>query len=272
MGKPDLVIRGGTIYDGLGGAPYVADIAVTDGRIAAVGALAEIGRDEIDAAGLMITPGFVDVHTHYDGQMTWSSRMNPSSSHGVTTVVMGNCGVGFAPCRPRDRHRLIQLLEGVEDIPELVMSEGLPWDWETFPDYVAALQRRPHDIDYAVQLPHAALRVYVMGDRAVDRAEATAEDLRQMRVLAHEAVLAGALGFGTSRSIYHRSPDGAVIPTAHVADPELTAIAEGMRDAGGGSIQVLLEAEHTADGLKNCTQRRQEHWLAALLHAVTNPG
>jgi N-acyl-D-aspartate/D-glutamate deacylase len=163
-------------------------------------------------------------------------------------VVTGNCGVGFAPCKPGDRQRLIKLLEGVEDIPEIVMSEGLPWDWQTFPEYVDAVKRRPHDIDYAMQLPHAALRVYVMGERAIDRAEARPEDLTQMRTLACEAIEAGALGFGTSRSIFHRSPDGSVIPTAHVDEPELAAIAEGMHEGGGGSIQVLLQAEDgTAD-------------------------
>jgi N-acyl-D-amino-acid deacylase len=242
--RPDLIIRGGTIYDGLGAEPYTADIAICGGTISAIGWVEGSAAEEIDAVGLMVTPGFVDIHTHYDGQLTWSSQLSPSSSHGVTTVVTGNCGVGFAPCKAGDRQRLIKLLEGVEDIPEVVMSEGLPWDWETFPEYVEAVKRRPHDIDYAVQLPHAALRVYVMGERALDRAEARPEDLRQMRRLAREAIEAGALGFGTSRSIFHRSPDGSVIPTAHVDEPELTAIVEGMRDGGGGSIQVLLQAEN----------------------------
>jgi N-acyl-D-amino-acid deacylase len=236
----DLVIRGGTVFDGSGGEPYEADVAVTGGRIAAVGDFAGKGREEIDARGRMVTPGFVDAHTHYDGQLIWSERLSPSSSHGVTTVATGNCGVGFAPCRPEDHTRLIKLLEGVEDMPEVVLADGLTWDWESFPEFVEAVQRRRHDLDFALQLPHAALRMYVMGERAADGAQATPEEIARMRVLAREAVEAGAFGFGTSRSIFHTTLAGEIIPTAHSPEDELTAIAEGVRDGGGGVIQAIL--------------------------------
>jgi N-acyl-D-aspartate/D-glutamate deacylase len=239
----DLVIRGGTIFDGTGGEPFVGDVAIANGRIIAVGAFEGRGREEIDAAGKMVTPGFIDVHTHYDGQLIWAERLSPSSSHGVTTVVTGNCGVGFAPCRPQDHTRLIKLLEGVEDMPEVVLADGLTWDWESFPEFIAALKRRRHDIDYAVQLPHAALRMYVMGERAADHAVATDEDMAQMRRLAREAIEAGALGLGTSRNIFHTTLDGTVIPTAHTPEAELKAIAEGMAEAGGGVIQSILNIE-----------------------------
>jgi N-acyl-D-aspartate/D-glutamate deacylase len=239
----DLVIRGGTVFDGSGGAPFEADVAVSNGKITAVGAFAGSGREEIDARGRMVTPGFVDAHTHYDGQLIWSERLSPSSSHGVTTVATGNCGVGFAPCRPEDHTRLIKLLEGVEDMPEVVLAHGLTWDWESFPQFVQAVKRRRHDLDFVLQLPHAALRMYVMGERAADRAEATADDIARMRALAREAVQAGAFGFGTSRSIFHTTLDGQVIPTAHSPEHELTAIAEGLRDGGGGVIQAILNVQ-----------------------------
>ena len=246
----DLVIRGGTVFDGSGGEPFEADVAVADGKIVAVGAFAGSGREEIDARGHMVTPGFVDVHTHYDGQLIWAERMSPSSSHGVTTVATGNCGVGFAPCRPDDHMRLIKLLEGVEDMPEVVLADGLTWDWESFPEFVQAVKRRRHDLDFALQLPHAALRMYVMGERAVDRAEATDVDIARMRSLAREAVQAGAFGFGTSRSIFHTTLDGQIIPTAHSPEAELTAIAEGVRDGGGGVIQAVLNVQEPRPDLE----------------------
>lgn len=239
----DLVIRGGTVFDGSGGEPFEADVAVADGRVICVGAFAGSGREEIDARGRMVTPGFVDVHTHYDGQLIWSERLSPSSSHGVTTVATGNCGVGFAPCRPEDHTRLIKLLEGVEDMPEVVLADGLTWDWESFPQFVEAVKRRRHDLDFALQLPHSALRMYVMGERALDRAEATSEEIARMRDLAREAVQAGAFGFGTSRNIFHTTLAGEVIPTAHTPEAELTAIAQGVRDGGGGVIQAILNVE-----------------------------
>lgn len=246
----DLVIRGGTVFDGSGAAGFVADVAIKDGKIIAVGAFAGAGREEIDATGKMVTPGFIDVHTHYDGQLIWAERMSPSSSHGVTTVVTGNCGVGFAPCRPADHTRLIKLLEGVEDMPEVVLADGLTWDWESFPEFVEALKRRRHDIDFAVQLPHAALRMYVMGERAADFEVATEADLAKMRVLAREAIEAGALGLGTSRNIFHTNLDGTVIPTAHTPEAEYKAIAEGMNEAGGGVIQAILNVQYPKPDLE----------------------
>ena len=241
----DLVVRGGTVFDGSGGAPCAADVAVQDGRIAAVGQIAGSGREEIDAKGLMVTPGFVDVHTHYDGQATWDERFSPSSGHGVTTVVMGNCGVGFAPCRPEDRDTLIKVMEGVEDIPEIVMREGVPWNWESFPEYLDALAQKRCDIDFATQVPHAPLRVFVMGRRGVEREPATAADMAAMAKLVEEGLEAGALGFSTSRSLFHRTSEGALTPTITAAEEELAAIARGMGRAGKGVIQLLDDFQDT---------------------------
>jgi N-acyl-D-amino-acid deacylase len=236
----DLIIRGGTIVDGSGGEPFVADVAVKDGKIAAIGAVAESAAEEIDATGKLVTPGFVDIHTHYDGQAIWSDRLNPSSSHGVTTVVVGNCGVGFAPCRAADHDLLIKVMEGVEDIPGVVMAEGLPWNWETFPEYLDALEARPRDIDVAAYLPHSPLRVYAMGARGAGRETATAEDLTTMRGLAREAIKAGAVGFASSRQFIHRTKAGEQIPSFDAADAELAAVAQGLADAGDGVVQVVL--------------------------------
>ena len=179
----DLVIRGGIVVDGTGAAPFEADVALKDGAIAVVGRVSGSGVEEIDARGQVVTPGFVDIHTHYDGQATWDERMQPSSWHGVTTVVMGNCGVGFAPCKPQDHDRLIRLMEGVEDIPFPVLTEGLPWNWESYPDYLDALQDRAFDVDIGSQLPHAALRVFVMGERGVNREPATPVDIAAMAAM-----------------------------------------------------------------------------------------
>ncbi len=245
----DLVIRNGTVLDGTGAEPREADIAVQDGRIAAVGRIAGAGREEIDAKGLAVTPGFVDIHTHYDGQVTWDDRFTPSSGHGVTTVLMGNCGVGFAPCQPQDRDTLIKVMEGVEDIPELVMREGVPWNWQSFPDYLDALAARRCDIDFATQVPHAPVRVFVMGQRGVEREPATAEDMAAMSALVEEGVNAGALGFSTSRSLFHRTSEGVLTPTITAAEEELTAIARGLRRAGKGVIQLLDDfADTTTEG------------------------
>jgi N-acyl-D-aspartate/D-glutamate deacylase len=242
MDRPyDLVIRGGIVYDGLGGAPFEGDVAVKDGRIAAVGEVRGAGAEEIDAKGKIVGPGFVDIHTHYDGQATWESRMQPSSWHGVTTVVMGNCGVGFAPCRAEDHDRLVRLMEGVEDIPFPVLSEGLPWNWRSYPDYLDRLGERRFDVDIGSQLPHAALRVYVMGQRGVDREPATADDIAAMAALAKEAMEAGALGFGTSRTLNHRSSDGSPIATLTAGEDELTGIALGIAAAGRGVLQVVSD-------------------------------
>ena len=245
----DLIVRNGTVIDGTGVEPREADVAVQDGRIAAIGRIDGGGRGEIDARGLAVTPGFVDIHTHYDGQVTWDDRFSPSSGHGVTTVLMGNCGVGFAPCRPEDRDALMNVMEGVEDIPELVMREGVPWNWQSFPDYLDALSRRQCDIDFATQVPHAPLRVFVMGRRGVDREPANASDMAEMAKLVQEGLDAGALGFSTSRSLFHRTPDGALTPTITAGEEELAAIARGMRRAGKGVIQLLDDfADTTAEG------------------------
>ncbi|HEV7158275.1 MAG TPA: amidohydrolase family protein [Caulobacteraceae bacterium] len=237
----DLVIRGGEVFDGSGEAGLEADVAVKDGVIAEVGKIAGEGTEEIDARGHIVTPGFVDIHTHYDGQATWDQRMQPSSWHGVTTVVMGNCGVGFAPCRADDHDRLVRLMEGVEDIPFPVLSEGLPWNWESYPDYLDALAARAFDVDIGSQLPHAALRVFVMGQRGVDREPATAADTAAMGLLARQAAEAGALGFGTSRTLNHRTSDGALIPTLTAGEDELTGIALGFKAAGAGVLQVVSD-------------------------------
>ncbi|MFV1365975.1 amidohydrolase family protein [Mycolicibacterium elephantis] len=235
----DLVIRGGTIVDGLGGEPYVGDVALSNGVIAAVGTVDGAGTREIDATGLLVTPGFVDLHTHYDGQAVWSDRLTPSSAHGVTTAVMGNCGVGFAPCRAEDHDVLVDVMAGVEDIPGVVMVDGLPWNWETFPEFLDALEARHRDIDVAALLPHSPLRVYVMGSRGVDREPATPEDLAMMRKLAAEAVQVGALGFASSRFTLHKTQSGRPIPSYDADRAEIEAIARGVEDAGGGLIQFV---------------------------------
>ncbi|HEY5105891.1 MAG TPA: amidohydrolase family protein [Caulobacteraceae bacterium] len=237
----DLVIRGGRVFDGTGGPARLADIAVAGGLIAAVGEFAGSGAEEIDARGMIVTPGFVDIHTHYDGQATWDARMQPSSWHGVSTVVMGNCGVGFAPCRPADHDRLIRLMEGVEDIPFPVLSQGLGWNWQSYPDYLDALEGRSFDVDVGSQLPHAALRVFVMGERGANREPATGADIEAMAALAQRAVSAGALGFSTSRTLNHKTSDGQPTPTLTAAEDELTGIAMGLAAAGKGVLQVVSD-------------------------------
>lgn len=238
----DLVIRSGTLVDGSGAPPVTGDVAVRDGWIAAVGTVRGRGAEEIDAAGLLVTPGFVDVHTHYDGQLVWSDRVTPSSDHGVTTVIIGNCGIGFAPCRPQDRKALIQLMEGVEDIPGAVTEEGLTWDWESFPEYLDALERRTHDIDIGVLIPHSPIRVYAMGERGLQREPASAEDRARMRQLLREGLAAGALGFGTSRLAVHKSSAGEYIPSFDAAEVELREIAEELRAADAGVFQIVTNA------------------------------
>jgi N-acyl-D-aspartate/D-glutamate deacylase len=237
----DLVIRGGTVVDGRGGPSVRADVAVRGGLIACVGEVAGRGTTEIDAEGLVVAPGFVDVHTHYDGQATWAEQLTPSSWHGVTTVVTGNCGVGFAPCRPEDHDMLVRLMEGVEDIPGAVLSEGLSWDWESFPEFLAAIESRPHDIDLAVQLPHGPLRVYVMGERGANLEAATRDDIAEMAALTREALLAGAIGFSSSRTLNHRTSDGKPTPSLSAAEDELLGIAGALADTGRGVLQFVSD-------------------------------
>jgi N-acyl-D-aspartate/D-glutamate deacylase len=235
------VIRGGTIVDGTGGPPVVADIAMVGDRIIELGQVSERGAEEIDARGLVVTPGFIDVHTHYDAQVTWAEHITPSSCLGVTTVLTGNCGVGFAPCSPHNRHRLVELMEGVEDIPEVVLTEGLPWNWESFPDYLASLAARRFDLDVATQVPHAALRVHVMGDRGVAHEPATQADSNEMACLAAEGIRAGALGFSTSRTLNHKTLSGESIPTLAAAEDELATIATAIGETGTGWLQVIAD-------------------------------
>jgi len=246
-GQYDLVIRGGAIVDGTGAAPYVADVAVQDGVIAQIGSVSGSGREEIDARGLTVTPGFVDVHTHYDGQITWESRMAPSSNHGVTTIVMGNCGVGFAPVRPGDHQLMIKLMEGVEDIPEVVMAEGVPFNWSSFPDYLDALEQREADVDFATQIPHSPLRVFVMGQRGADLERPTLEDLVEMRRCVTEAVKAGALGVASSRNLFHRFRSGELAPSVTTEQDEVLALAEGLKDAGTGVFQCNPNLDNDAE-------------------------
>lgn len=241
MAAFDMIIRGGEVIDGCGGARFEADVAIRDGVIAEIGKVSGAGREEIDARGKIVTPGFVDIHTHYDGQATWENTLSPSSGHGVTTVVAGNCGVGFAPCRPGDRDILVEVMEGVEDVPEIVMAEGLPWNWQTFPEYLDALDQRELDIDIAAQLPHSPLRVYVMGERGAKREPATPAELQEMRRLTAEALKAGALGVTTSRMHYHRAKNGELAPSIDSAKEELLALAGGVRDAGRGVFQLITD-------------------------------
>ena len=237
----DLVIRGGTVVDGSGGKPFTADVAVDGGLITLVGKVDAQGREEIDATGLIVTPGFVDVHTHYDGQATWDAEMAPSSWHGVTTVVMGNCGVGFAPARP-DRHEwLISLMEGVEDIPGTALAEGMKWDWETFPEYLDALERLPRTVDVGTHVPHGAVRAYVLGDREHPGAIPTNEDVAEMSRIVEEGVRAGALGFSTSRTVLHKSVDGELVPGTTATAEELVAIGRAMGRVGYGVFEMASD-------------------------------
>jgi len=238
----DLVIRNGTVVDGTGAPARTADMAIDGGRITAVGQVADQGREEIDAAGLLVTPGFVDIHTHYDGQVVWDPALTPSSWHGVTTVVMGNCGVGFAPVRP-DRHEfLISVMEGVEDIPGSALAEGIDFTWESFPQYLDAIDAIPRVIDVGAQMPHSALRVYVMGDRGRDHNEpASPAEIAQMRQLTAEALDAGALGFTTSRTINHRDREGNQIPTLTTAPAELWGISQALAERGFGHLEIVSD-------------------------------
>lgn len=248
MSHYDLIIRNGEIYDGSGGDPYRGDIAVLGGLIAEVADQITASADEeIDAAGKVVIPGFVDVHTHYDGQATWDPHLNPSSSLGATTVVIGNCGVGFAPCKPQDREVLVQLMEGVEEIPGTALAEGLSWNWESFPEFLTELESMPRDIDVAALVPHGPLRVYVMGERGVKREPATEDDIAAMKVLMKEGLEAGAVGFSTSRTLVHLSSTGEHVPTYQAATSELKQLGEALSGDRGHVMQFISDWEDPDD-------------------------
>ncbi len=237
----DLKITGGTIVDGTGAERFVGDVGVRDGRIVEVGKVSTQAKRRLDADGALVTPGFVDIHTHYDGQISWDRDLAPSCLHGVTTVVMGNCGVGFAPVREQDRERLIRLMEGVEDIPGTALSEGITWEWETVPEYMSALDRSSRTLDYCAQVTHDALRVYVMGERAIAEEPATDDDIERMRALTREALEHGAFGFSTGRSDNHRSADGDPTPASEATTRELTGIARAFDGLGYGVLQAVSD-------------------------------
>ncbi|HSH10935.1 MAG TPA: amidohydrolase family protein [Ilumatobacter sp.] len=235
----DLVIQGGTLVDGTGTAPRSADVAIDGGVITEVGTVTEPGRREIQADGALVTPGWVDIHTHYDGQVTWDAELAPSSHHGVTTVMMGNCGVGFAPVRPGDEGFLIELMEGVEDIPGTALHEGIEWKWETFPEYLDALETTPRTIDVGTQLPHAAVRAYVLGRRAHEY-DVTSDEIAEMAAITRAALAAGAFGFSSSRTFLHTSKYG-LVPGTNSTPDEVIAIAEAVRDSGHGVFQYVSD-------------------------------
>jgi N-acyl-D-aspartate/D-glutamate deacylase len=270
----DLIVRGGRVVDGTGAEPFEADVSVEAGTIVEVGKVTGYAKEEIDATGLVVTPGFVDIHTHYDGQVTWADRLVPSSSHGVTTVVMGNCGVGFAPCRPEQHEMLIGLMEGVEDIPHPVLVDGLPWTWETYPQYLDFLAARPYDMDICAYVPHAPVRVYVMGQRGVDREPATPADLKAMAGIVRDAVEAGAMGFSTSRTFFHRSADGKSTPSFEADEAELMALALALKALGKGAMQLITDfddPEQTFAMLRRLVQRSGRPLSVSLLEGSYGP-
>jgi N-acyl-D-aspartate/D-glutamate deacylase len=261
MATHDLIIRGGSVIDGTGAAARTADVAVSDGVVTEVsdnGRITETAERVIDADGALVIPGIVDIHAHYDGQATWDQRLQPSSWHGVTTVVMGNCGVGFAPVHDDDHNRLIELMEGVEDIPGAALDEGLPWTWNSFGEFLDAVDVLPHDIDVAAQVPHGAVRLNVMGERGANHEDATPDDIAAMAALAREGIEAGGLGFTTSRTRNHKTSTGAYTPTLTAAPDELIGIAEGVGAAGTGVLQVVsdfVDPEHEFATLRAMVER-----------------
>ena len=237
----DLIIKNGTVYDGTGKKPFVADIAIKGRKIEAIGELDEVSKQTINAEGKIVAPGFVDIHTHYDGQVTWDPYLRPSTYHGVTTVVMGNCGVGFSPCKPEERDWLISLMEGVEDIPGTALHEGINWQWESFPEYLDILENKPLAIDVGTQIPHGAVRAYVMGQRGIDREEATQEEIDRMSQIVKEAIQAGAFGFSTSRTEKHRDSSGALTPSITAHKNELVSIANSIGELNSGVLQGISD-------------------------------
>jgi N-acyl-D-amino-acid deacylase len=254
----DMVIRGGTIIDGTGKAAFTGDVAIAGERIVEVGGRPGPGRREIDATGLLVTPGWVDVHTHYDGQAMWDPLLAPSCWHGVTTAMFGNCGVGFAPVRPQHRAALMDLMEGVEEIPGVVLADGLTWEWESFPEFLDALERRPRAIDIAAQIAHHPLRVYVMGDRAIRLEAAGTEDIAEMRLLTIEALRAGAFGFTTSRTDSHKTPIGEMVPSRYAASDELLGIGSALGAVGAGAFGMNSDFDDEAAELAWMTQLAKE--------------
>ena len=264
----DLVVRGGTIVDGTGAEPFEGDVAIDGGVVALVGRVAERGREEIDAAGKLVTPGFVDVHTHYDGQATWDPILTPTAWHGVTTLVMGNCGVGFAPVRPGQEEYLIQLMEGVEDIPGTALHEGIQWGWESFPEYLDVLDRLKWTMDVGTQVPHGAVRTYVMGERGAKNEPASAEDIAAQAELVKEGIVAGALGFSMSRTIVHRAVDGEVVPGTYAAEDEIFGIARVLGELGQGIVEL---APAGVQGEDMSAPEKEIDWMARLSGEIGRP-
>lgn len=257
----DLVIRGGTVVDGTGAPRRVADVAIDGQTITTVGVVESQGRREIDAAGFLVTPGWVDIHTHYDGQVSWDPYLSPSCWHGVTTVVMGNCGVGFAPVKPHFRDRLINIMEGVEDIPGTALTEGITWEWETYPEYLDALASKSYAMDVCSQVPHAAIRTYVMGERGGDNEPASADEIAEMSALVSEALDAGAFGFTSSRITAHRTADGKVVPGTQVSIDEMEGFGDALSKAGHGIFEVVSDINF--DGIPgSLTDAEEIDWMA----------
>ena len=264
----DLIIRGGTVVDGTGGPPRQTDVAIQDGRIAAIGSNLGGAERVVDATGLTVTPGFVDVHTHYDAQLTWDPHLTPSSYHGVTTAVVGNCGVGFAPAQPERHDWLIQLMEGVEDIPGAALAEGIQWDWETFPEYLDAIERTPLALDVGTQVPHAAVRAYVMGERGARNEPAPPEDIEQRASIVRQGMAAGALGFSTSRTIAHRALDGEPVPGTFAAEDELFGIGRVLGELDTGVFEV---AGAGAAGEDIAAPQKEIDWMRRLSSEIGRP-
>ncbi len=264
----DLVIRGGTLVDGTGAPPESGDVAIEGGCIAEVGRVSGAARETVDADGLVVTPGFVDIHTHYDGQVTWDPHLTPSCYHGVTTVVFGNCGVGFAPVRPDQRGYLIELMEGVEDIPGAALAEGIRWDWETFPEFLDSLDKIHTSLDFAAQVPHGPVRTYVMGERGANNEPATPDDIEKMAAIVKEGVRAGALGFSTSRTVVHRALSGDPMPGTFAAEDELFGIGRVLGELGTGIFEL---AGAGAAGEDILGPMREMEWMRRLSAEIQRP-